>query len=111
MRVIIPAFLCFATLSCAQYTPGPDSKVQPNVPKGTVTRFVLPPGKYYPGTPHDCQLYVPAGYNPAKPAPLMIFLDGNGPTVVLDNLIAKGDIPPLIGIYIAPGVLPALSDS
>jgi len=109
MRVIIPAFLCFATLSCAQYTPGPDSKVQPNVPKGTVTRLVLPPGKFYPGTPHNYQIYVPAKYDAAKPTPYMIFLDGSGPTVVLDNLIAKGDIPPIIGIYVAPGVLDPLS--
>jgi len=109
MRVIIPAFLCFATLSCAQYTPGPDSKVQPNVPKGTVTRLVLPPGKFYPGTPHNYQIYVPAKYDAAKPTPYMIFLDGSGPIVVLDNLIAKGDIPPIIGIYVAPGVLEPLS--
>jgi enterochelin esterase-like enzyme/sugar lactone lactonase YvrE len=112
MRALVPAFLCVAFLSCAQEYPlGPDSQPQPNVPHGTVTRLVLPPGKFYPGTPHNYQIYVPAQYNAAKPAPFMIFLDGNGPTVVLDNLIAKGDLPPLIGIYVAPGVQPALSDS
>jgi enterochelin esterase-like enzyme/sugar lactone lactonase YvrE len=112
MRVLIPAFLCVAFVSCAQEYPlGPDSQAQPNVPHGTVTRLVLPPGKFYPGTPHNYQIYVPAQYNAAKPAPFMIFLDGNGPTVVLDNLIAKGDLPPMIGIYIAPGAQPALSDA
>ena len=30
--------------------------------------------------------------------------------VVFDNLIAKHDLPPLIGIFVDPGVLPALSD-
>lgn len=46
----------------------------------------------------------------------MIFLDGGGfagngfrVPVVLDNLIAKGDLPPLIAIFIDPGVLPAAS--
>jgi YD repeat-containing protein len=31
--------------------------------------------------------------------------------VVFDNLIAKGDLPPIVGIFVDPGVLPALSDS
>jgi enterochelin esterase-like enzyme/sugar lactone lactonase YvrE len=109
---------CALTASCQDYSLGPDSQPQPNTPKGTVTRFVLPPGRFYPGTPHNCQLYVPAQYNAAKPAPFMIFLDGGGAAgnsqrvpVVLDNLIAKGDVPPMIAIFIDPGVQPALSDS
>jgi hypothetical protein len=104
-------------LLLAQNMPlGPDSQVQPGVPKGVVTRLTLPPGKIYPGTPHNYAIYVPAQYDPAKPAPFMIFLDGlgalGGPRVptVFDNLIAKGDIPPLIGIFVDPGVLPMLSD-
>ena len=48
------------------------------VPKGTVTRLKLEPGKFYPGTPHNYAIYVPAQYNAAKPAPFMIFLDGSG---------------------------------
>ena len=46
----------------------------------------------------------------------MIFLDGSGRLgnservpVVFDNLIAKGDLPPMIGIFVDPGVLPAAS--
>jgi enterochelin esterase-like enzyme/sugar lactone lactonase YvrE len=110
LLALLCAAFCIALPSCAQYTPGPDSKVQPNVPKGTVTRAVLPPGKFYPGTPHSYQVYVPAQYDPKKPAPLLVYLDGNGPTVVLDNLIAKGDIPPMIGIFVAPGVLAPPND-
>ena len=48
----------------------------------------------------------------------MIFLDGsqalgNGMRVpvVFDNLIAKHDLPPMIGIFVDPGILPALSDA
>ena len=39
----------------------------------------------------------------------MIREDGNGykVPVVLDNLIHKRDIPPMIAIFINPGVLPA----
>src|SRR4051794_25182247 len=111
--------LSAAALACAQdYTLGPESQPQPNVPKGTVTKAVLAPGKFYPGTPHNYQIYVPAQYNAAKPAPFMIFLDGSGSLnnnvrvpVVFDNLIASGELPPLIGIFVDPGVLPTISDA
>src|SRR5258707_14232505 len=46
----------------------------------------------------------------------MLFRDGSGylgdgirVPVVLDNLIAKGELPPMIGIFVDPGVLPAVS--
>lgn len=100
-----------------QYTLGPDSQPQSVVPHGTVTQHVLKPGAFYPGTPHTYWIYVPANYDASKAAPFMIFLDGSGflhdserTPVVLDNLIAKHDLPPLIGIFIDPGVLPAISD-
>ena len=35
------------------YSLGPDSQEQPDVPKGTLTRHVLAPGKFFPGTPLD----------------------------------------------------------
>ncbi|MGH9563974.1 MAG: alpha/beta hydrolase, partial [Terracidiphilus sp.] len=106
----------FATCRAEDYTLGPDSQPHDGVPKGTVTKFVLTAGKYYPGTPHNCALYVPAQYDAAKATPFMIFLDGGQaisalhvPTV-LDNLIAKHELPPMIAIFVDPGVLPALSD-
>ncbi len=105
---------CAAGCGCAQdYALGPDSQVQPGVPQGTVTKHVLPPGRFYPGTPHNYAVYVPAQYKADSPAPVMIFLDGSGRLgngervpAVLDNLIAKGDLPAMIGIFVDPGVLP-----
>jgi sugar lactone lactonase YvrE len=98
------------------YSLGPDSAPQAGVPKGTVTEHTLAPGRYFPGTPHRYQVYVPSQYSASRPAPFMIFLDGAGYAgdgvrvpVVFDNLIAKGDLPPMIAIFIDPGVLPALS--
>ena len=98
------------------YSLGPESQPQASVPKGKVSQHTLAPGKHYPGTPHNYQIYVPAQYNPSRPAPFMIFLDGSGYAgdnvrvpVVFDNLIAKGDLPAMIGIFINPGVLPALN--
>jgi len=94
-----------------------DSQPQPNVPKGTLTRHVLAPGRFFPGTPHNYQVYVPSQYDANRPIAYMIFLDGSGYAgnnvrvpVVLDNLIAKRDVPPMIAMFIDPGVMPALSD-
>jgi gluconolactonase len=119
MRRIAFILLAAASLLHAEdYVLGPESQPQPGVPKGVVSRYKLDPGKYYPGVTHSYSIYVPARYNAAKPAAFMIFLDGSGAVgnsqrvpVVFDNLIAKGDLPPLIGIFIDPGVLPALTDS
>ena len=118
MRALVFAvLLAVPMLYCQQYSLGPDSQPQAGVPKGVVTKYTLAPGKYYPGVPHNYSIYVPAKYDPAKPTPFMIYLDGSGALgnqqrvpVVFDNLMAKGDMPSLIGIFIDPGVLPALSD-
>ncbi|MGB0080574.1 MAG: alpha/beta hydrolase-fold protein [Terracidiphilus sp.] len=117
--ILFSLLLCAAMALAAQdYTLGSDSQPQDGVPKGTVTKFVLPPGKAYPGTPHNCAIYVPAQYDASRSTPFMIFLDGsqalgNGMRVpvVLDNLIAKQDLPPMIGIFVDPGILPVVSDA
>jgi len=111
-------FLAALCASAVEYTLGPDSQPQDGVPKGAVTRLVLPPGKYFPGTPHNYSIYVPAQYDAAKPTAFMVFLDGSGalgngirvPTV-FDNLIHKKEIPPMIGIFVDPGVLPAVGSA
>ena len=104
-------------LPAVDYSLGRDSQPQPGVPKGTLTRHTLPPGKFFPGTPHNYQLYVPAQYESSRPLPFMIFLDGSGYAgdnvrvpVVLDNLIARGDVPAMAAIFVDPGIMPALSD-
>src|SRR4051812_11448155 len=114
--MVLAAMSAAALLHAQDYSLGPDSQPRAEAPKGTVTKHKLAPGKFYPGTPHDYAIYVPAQYDAAKPAPFMIFMDGSGSLnnsvrvpVVFDNLIAKHDLPPLIGIFVDPGVLPALS--
>jgi len=93
----------------------PDSLVQPGVPRGTLTWHTLAPGNFYPGTPHRYAVYRPARLPVGQAASYMIFLDGTGAIqgmhvpVVLDNLIARGDLPPLVGIFVDPGILPVLS--
>ena len=99
------------------YTLGSDSQPQPGVPQGVVTKYSWT-STIYPGTTRDYWIYVPAQYTASKPACVMIFQDGgswmnaNGAwraPVVMDNLIAKGEMPVTIGVFIDPGVLPALS--
>jgi gluconolactonase len=119
MRRFVLLTLLAATLLHAQesYVLGPDSTSQAGVPKGSVTKYELKAGRFYPGTPHTYSLYVPAQYDASKPTPFMIFLDGSGflsdkvrGPVVFDNLIARHELPAMIGIFIDPGVLPTVSD-
>jgi gluconolactonase len=119
MGCVVAALLSIpAPMRAQSYSLGPDSQAQGDVPKGNVTKRVLPPGIFYPGTPHNYAVYVPAQYDASKPTAFMVFLDGSGYLgegiripVVFDNLIAKHELPPMIGIFVDPGVLPALSDS
>ena len=92
---------------------GPDSLPQPGVPEGKVQEFHAPDSKAFPGFTHDWWLYTPAQYNPAKPAALMVFQDGadfmkrDGHwrlAVVLDNLIAHGQLPVIAAVFVNPGV-------
>jgi enterochelin esterase family protein len=84
-----------------------DSREKPGVPKG-VTRQMAPwESRIFAGTRRDWWVYVPAQYKPDAAAAVMVFQDGNSyreyvPTV-FDNLIAKGDMPVTVGIFIQPG--------
>lgn len=97
------------------YKLGPDSLVQPGVPQGKVTAWAQLPSEAYPGTLHDYCVYVPAQYDPAKPASLMIFQDGQAfvratgdyrVPAVFDNLIYRREIPVTLAVFINPGRKP-----
>ena len=90
------------------YETHPDSRERPDVPKGTVKQMPQWQSKIFDGTKRDWWLYVPAQYRAENPAAVMVFQDGAGPKdyvpTVFDNLIAKGDIPVMVGIFINPGI-------
>jgi len=89
------------------YEPGPDSKPQAGVPKGEVLKFTFDKSKIFPGTTRDYWVYVPAQYKPEEPACVYIQQDGirfEAPTV-FDNLIQKKELPVMIGVFVAPGVV------
>jgi enterochelin esterase family protein len=84
------------------------------VPKGTVSTHVWKDSKVFPGTIREYHVYTPARYDATKPCAVMVFQDGHTylnptgeqrATVVLDNLIHQGAIPPIIGIFINTGHL------
>lgn len=92
-----------------------DAIPQDGVPKGEIKGPFTLPSQAYPGTQHTYWVYVPAQYDPAVPASLMIFQDGqafkdlNGDIhaqVVMDNLIYRREIPVMIGVFINPGRRP-----
>jgi len=92
------------------YELGPDSRPQPDVPRGVVTQHRQEDSRVYPGVARDYWLYVPAQYDAARPAALMVFQDGSaylGPhvnaPVVFDNLIARGEMPVTVGLFINAG--------
>jgi len=102
-------FQAIPLLAIDDYQPGPDSIVQTNVPQGEVLEFNFASSKIFPGTTRAVKVYVPKQYDPAKPACLFVNQDGvrwNAP-VVFDNLIAKGEMPVTIGVFVAPGRLPS----
>jgi enterochelin esterase-like enzyme len=97
------------------YQLGPDSQPQAGVPQGELTRQPWA-SKIFPGTVRDYWVYVPKQYDSAKPACVMVFQDGanyiktNGQfrvPVVFDNLIARKELPVIIGIFINSGEIPS----
>ena len=106
--------------SAADYPLGPDSLKQTGVPAGAVTKHTWKESKVFPGTERDYWVYVPAQYDAAKPACVMVFQDGQGyvsetghsrvPTV-FDNLIHQKAMPVTIGIFINSGSLPSQADN
>lgn len=124
MKPLMSFMFAFSPLFAAELSPvlslpetpqpvlGPDSKVKNGVPKGTMTQHEWRDSKVFPGTVRKYAVYQPAQYDPKKPTPVIVFQDGHNYAkldgefrvpVVLDNLIAARDIPPMIAIFINPG--------
>jgi enterochelin esterase-like enzyme len=124
--LLTPLLLLLATRVLAQpaapeksndryYKIGDDSKPQDGVPQGKFTEAKVIPSQVFPGTQHTYWVYVPAQYDPKKPAAVMIFNDGQAMMAepgdvqghrVLDNLIYRREIPVMLGVFINPGRRP-----
>lgn len=82
------------------------------VPKGELKGPFEFHSKIIEGTVRQYWLFIPAQYDESEPASVLVFQDGHRATnpggsirapQVLENLIAKGDIPVTIGVFITPG--------
>jgi enterochelin esterase-like enzyme len=94
------------------YRLGPDSEPHEGVPQGKIIGPTALASNVYPNTTRNYWVYVPAQYDPSKPASLMIFFDGHAYVglkgqyripYVFDNLIYRREMPVTIGVFINPG--------
>ncbi len=95
---------------------GPDSYPKAGVPQGKLSEKTVHKSRIYDGMLSDWWIYVPAQYDAAKPAALMVWQDGQGhisrtggPRTmnVVDNLTHQGRIPVMIQVFISPGDIAA----
>ena len=106
---LLPPIMSFAQVPVEKYATDSASVEQAGVPKGELIKCSFDHSAIFPGTVRDYWIYVPAQYRPDRPACVYINQDGiqwKAPTV-FDNLIARGEIPVTIGIFIMPGKVPA----
>jgi enterochelin esterase-like enzyme len=98
-----------------QYVLGPDSQPQPGVPQGRTMEFTLEDSSTYPGFKRTWWLYIPPNYDGTTPLPVMVFQDGGNYVtrdgawrvpVVLENLMAKKQLPMMAAIFVNPGDVP-----
>jgi len=101
------------------WQPHPDAVERSDVPHGTVEEMTPWKSKIFENTTRDWAIYVPAQYKKEVPAALMVFQDGRSyrdvkgrwrVPIVFDNLIARGDMPPTIAVFINPGHDPSKED-
>ncbi len=104
-------FLCLVPIAPTLRADNPKSTGE--VPKGEVTKYNFDRSGVFPGTVRDYWVYVPKQYDPAKPACVHVNQDGiqfNAPAV-FDELIHKGEMPVVIGVFVMHGRVKSTSDA
>ena len=90
----------------------PDSYARPGVPRGKVSEKQTIVSKIYDGMKSDYWVYASPGVDPAVPAALMVWQDGQGLIgdysrsrlfTVTENLVAQKLLPPIVYVMISPG--------
>ena len=82
--------------------------LDPLAPKGTIKEFTFTGSRIFPGTRRNGSVFIPAQYDPAKPACVYVRQDGynHAEKSFLESLIAAGDMPVTVGVFVRPGELP-----
>ena len=119
MRILPKIFFAIAWIGFSSahgfFDSSADREVQPGVPRGKITSGEFRDSQIFPGTTRQYSVYVPAQYDPAIPASLMVCMDGSmylqadgafRIPIVLDNLIHKKEMPVTIAVFVNPGTIP-----
>jgi enterochelin esterase-like enzyme len=105
LLVLLMPVSIFAQAPVENYPEDPASVEHAGVPKGEIIKVTFDSSKIFPGTWREYSIYVPAQYDPAKPACVWVNQDGiqfKAPTV-FDNLINSKEMPVTIGVFVTPG--------
>jgi len=93
----------------------PDSYPKPGVPHGKVSGKLTITSKIFDGMKADYWVYASPGVDPAVPAALMVWQDGQGLVgdfsrsrlfTVTENLVQQKLLPPMVHVLIQPGTSP-----
>jgi enterochelin esterase-like enzyme len=104
-------YVPLATDFPARYAHGPDSFVQPGVPRGALHEHEWNASRIFPGTQRRYWVYAPVQHTRAAQASLMVFQDAEWymqldfevrAPIVFDNLIGRGEMPVTIVVFVEP---------
>lgn len=113
---VVSFVLCAGAMAHAateRLTAAAGSGASATVPAGELIRYEFSGSRVFPGTTREVTVYVPHQYDPARPACVYVNQDGvqfNAPAV-FDDLIARGEMPVTIGVFVRPGVLKAIDSA
>jgi enterochelin esterase-like enzyme len=102
----------FAQAPVENYPEDPASVEYAGVPKGEIIKCTFQDSKIFPGTWREYSIYVPAQYDPAKPACVWVNQDGIQfkASTVFDNLINSKEMPVTISVFVTPGQVRATDE-
>lgn len=75
---------------------------------GTIKELTFDRSRIFPGTIRKVTVFIPGQYDGAKPACVYVRQDGYNPAEkgMLETLVASGDMPVTVGVFVTPGDLP-----
>jgi enterochelin esterase-like enzyme len=112
LGVLAAAAAAVVASAADDYKLGPDSMRQEGVPQGRVVGPFVWKSQIFRDTVRQYWIYVPAQYDSARPAAVMVFQDGHKYVnveqeyrvpIVFDNLIHKHEMPVTIAVFVNPG--------
>ena len=86
----------------------PEIKPEDILP-GEIKKTDFHQSKIFPGTERELTVFIPAQYDASKPACVYVRTDGYNPRekVLMETMIATGEMPVTVGVFVRPGTLPA----